>query len=102
MNPYNIITQFQYRKGTEEDPFIEITESKVIIDGIIILTEIPDDFNHVKIIDFNEIYSNNIIETNQFYVDYISGAVYFHPDLENENIEVNYYGKGMIIRGYGY
>ncbi|MCK9328748.1 MAG: hypothetical protein M0Q94_02610 [Candidatus Cloacimonetes bacterium] len=102
MNPYNRIIEYSYRKGTEEDPYIEINENKVITNGIITLIEIPDDFNHVKINNMNEIYSNNIISSDQFYVDYISGAVYFHPDLENENIEVNYYGKGMIIRGYGY
>ena len=78
-----------------------INEEHVIVKRQITLMQIPDPFNSVEINDMIElkgIDKNKEIESaNQFKVDYSTGLVTFHSDLEAANITVDkYYGRGII------
>lgn len=93
INYDNIINE--RRSGEPDDPFVLIIESKKITNNKILLTEIPDYFNKVKITGYNERFDSAVTAT-QFYVDYSIGLVTFDSTVNGTTVSVQYYGTGII------
>ncbi|MNO78989.1 hypothetical protein D3C76_701450 [compost metagenome] len=99
---YQKSTLTKYRAGTVEDPFIDIVETKKVINGQIQLNEIPVFLNKVKINDMFEVLSSNnknLIE-DEYRVDYIEGMIYFHPSKEGIFVTCEYKGRGNHFVSY--
>lgn len=84
------------RSGKEDDPYIEVEDTQMIVNGTIILSELPDEISHVLIDGYTEIYKPPIANDN-FIVNYTNGIVYFNPLEEGKNVTAKYYGRGNIL-----
>ncbi|MNH66520.1 hypothetical protein D3C73_185530 [compost metagenome] len=93
---YKKSTITRYRSGNSDDPYIDITEQKKIINGQILLNEIPVLSNKVRITDYFEVPNSNTKElsSNEYRVDYIEGIVKFNPSEEGKEVVAIYKGKG--------
>ena len=98
INSYNPIISTR-RKGTMDDPYINIEESFVVKDNKVLLSEIPSEKDHVNAIDVdnNELYYeiyDGIPDEREFIVDYRFGIITFHPYANDKNIKFTYVGTG--------
>lgn len=90
------------RKGDSADPFLNITESsKVPSTQKVVLKEIPNKFDKVQVKDSSnvglfEVTTQVNMQTNQFYVDYTLGVVYFHSSQIGKTFSFVYMGTGVI------
>ena len=96
-NYYNpIITSL--RAGTSKDPYVHRVDTLQINNSTVVLTEIPVQFNKVKVtgegITWSEI--KGVSKENQFRVDYVSGILYFHHSREGLQLTFTYMGRGLI------
>lgn len=82
------------RDGTN-DPYVDLSEQYVVVNGVVVLDEIPDDFSRVTIEGFVESRSP-VLSVGQFYVDYRTGIIKFHQDDEGATVVAVYKGKGVI------
>lgn len=88
---------YELRSGLEGDEYVEITESYKIIDGRILLSELPAESRRVQIEGYSEVL--NIaqgLNSNQFFVNYLSGHVFFNPSEEGKTVQVHFYGRGLV------
>lgn len=96
LNPIHIV----WRKGTEDDPYIDRVEYLKVSKQKIVLSEIPDKFTRVKISGMVEINYDEplkkVIHQNQFSVNYSTGVIQFHSFLEAKSVNVIYKGRGFI------
>jgi hypothetical protein len=91
------------RKGTQDDPYISITQDLIVKDGKVQLQEIPDDFTHVLVTNPNapeetyyEIYSGTP-NAFQYLVDYNTfGFVLFNNEDNNKELRFQYKGTGVF------
>ncbi|RYI30627.1 hypothetical protein EVU96_09430 [Bacillus infantis] len=87
------------RKGTLEDPFVDLRESHQVVNGTVILSEIPDELNRVQVTGLSkqwyEVHNSESIAENEFFVDYSSNIVTFHPSINGESLDFNFKGTGM-------
>lgn len=92
---YNNPLHIKWRNGDENDPYIAIEQSHKIVNNIVVLKEIPDEFEGVTI---NEYLSTQSItpQSNQFYIDYNTGLLTFNPSENGKTIIVSYKGRGMV------
>jgi hypothetical protein len=93
---YQNSTITKYRAGTSSDPYIDITESKKVINGVIQLNEIPVSLNKVRITGYYELPVSNTtnLATNEYRVDYAEGLVYFNSAAEGLTLTAIYKGRG--------
>lgn len=89
------------RKGTVEDPFLFLEETVLIINGKVVLKEIPFINNKVKAkingVPLVEVDANSVsLSENEYKVDYSQGIVFFHNSLEDETVNLEYYGMGYV------
>lgn len=84
-----------WRKGTSDDPFVPYNETIPIINGQIVLTEIPDPTNRVEIQGYFET-DSNLPESNQYNVNYDIGLVTFNMSENNKSVSCSYLGRGVI------
>lgn len=95
----------QYRRDLATNNIISQPRHEEIIvhpyNSLICLTEIPEEWERVKIINketnenMSEVYNiEDIKEPSQFYVNYDNRTAYFHPDMRNKLMEVDYHGIG--------
>jgi len=75
-----------------------LNEQQIIVNGKIILNNIPDSFYKVQITNKYEIDINSEIISNIYFkVNYLTGEVYFHSSLEGQTITIaQYFGRGLI------
>lgn len=92
---YNDPVRIVWRKGDVTDPYVSITEPQKIINNVIVLQEIPDEFNHVVISGLTEIYEGTPA-TNEFIVNYQNGMVTFNSSKEATTVTATYKGRGII------
>lgn len=97
---------FNRRKGTYDDPFVDISEIVTIVNGKAQLQEIPNEYNRVQVegletywveisqVDFD---NNEVIDINGYLVDYIEGAIYFNSEHEGKTVSVSYLGEGYHL-----
>lgn len=87
------------RKGTPSDPFVPLELTmKVSASGYVVLPEIPDTFAKVQIKTTSNV---SLTETQsktptieQFYCDYQTAHVYFHPNDTGKDYVFNFMGTG--------
>ncbi|MFC3749255.1 hypothetical protein [Paenibacillus sp. GCM10012306] len=93
---YQNSTITKYRVGTSSDPYIDITESKKVFNGVLQLNEIPVALNKVRISGYFEVPTseNNNLAVNEYRVDYNEGLVYFHSSAEGKSLTAIYKGRG--------
>lgn len=96
LDPLHIV----WRRGDESDPYIDKIEYIVVANQTIILSEIPDKVFRVRINGLKEIsyekFTTTNIQPDEFYVNYSTGVVFFHKDMEAKTITVRYKGRGFI------
>lgn len=96
LDPLHII----WRKGTEDDPYIDRVEYLKVSYNKVVLAEIPDKFTRVKIAGLIEINYDGIpkksIAPNEFSVNYSTGVIQLHQSVEAKTINIIYKGKGFI------
>lgn len=93
--------RWKLRSGQDDDPYEKKVEQITIINNKSQLQETPDASYHVRIENFYEIYKEEYSETpkleeNQFYVDYETGMITFHPSQEGKTLNVEYMGRGIV------
>jgi hypothetical protein len=98
-NMYNDPILSKRRKGTHDDPFFNIQETLQVNKGKVILTEIPNRFNKVKVVDaqnktFFEV-EDGELKDNLFKVDYTQGVVFFSPSKNEAYLTLTYLGEGV-------
>ena len=88
------------RKGTQDDPYVPISESLKVVNSRVILKEVPDLFTKVTVKDSN---GNFLYETtsltpnaNEYRVDYSLGIVYFNSSNEGKEFTFDYRGVGLV------
>jgi hypothetical protein len=88
------------RKGTQDDPYVSISESLKVVNSRVILKEVPDLFTKVTVKDSN---GNFLYETtsltpnaNEYRVDYSLGIVYFNSSNEGKEFTFDYRGVGLV------
>lgn len=88
------------RKGTQDDPYVSISESLKVVNGRIILKEVPDLFTKVTVKDSNGNFlyetTNLTLNANEYRVDYSLGIVYFNSSNEGKEFTFDYQGVGLI------
>lgn len=86
----------KYRSGSIDDPYVDITESRRIINGQIQLSEIPVVSTKVRVLKYFEVPSTNLEElrSNEYRVDYTEGIVSFSSTEEGKDVTVSYKGRG--------
>ena len=84
------------RAGNSEDPYISKSDSRLIVNNTITLSEIPNEFSGTTILNYFETRSNTAIESNQFFVNYLNGAISFNPSENGKTVVANYLGRGII------
>ncbi len=88
------------RLGTKIQPFIPIKETITVDSYRAILTEIPNDYERVKVtgrkVDWHES-DDDILLENSFRVDYVNGIVYFHESVNNVSLNFEYVGEGVWL-----
>lgn len=92
---YNDPIVIVWRNGTPEDPYVDISESRNIINNLMVLTEIPDEFTHVSIDGYTEIYEG-VPQEYEFIVNYRNAVIRFHPSQEGKIPVATYKGRGII------
>jgi hypothetical protein len=85
------------RKGTIEDPFVDISQTvQVDSSSAAQLAEIPDRFNRVTIpnmVEVEEVPPAGLA-SNQFLVDYTMGLIFVHSSLIGTSLTISYKGTG--------
>ena len=87
------------RKGTIDDPYVEKSESIIIKNNYIMLSEIPDSFTKIIIsVDSQPLIetTKNILSENEYSVDYLHGLVKFHSFQNDKTAICNYMGTGVL------
>lgn len=104
MSTFNDMAQnfiYEKRSGTIDDPYVPITESFKIINNLILLSEIPSEFDHVTVtgnnVTWTEVYNDDYIDIDNFKVDYNTGFIQFHPSRNGLTNSFIYKGTGVIF-----
>lgn len=87
----------QGRTGNSDSPFVDIQETLYIVNGKALVTEIPDEFHRVRIIEsvipLYEI-KKGVPTENEYIVNYNRGYITFGQLFNGERIVVKYKGTG--------
>jgi len=86
------------RKGNSADPYIGLTETHVIINATVYLSEIPDSFEKVIVIGNDIMWMEQISgvpAVNSYIVDYSTNIVTFHPSRNGLQLEFRFKGTGF-------
>lgn len=88
------------RKGDATDPYIFLKQSAKVVNGKVIMKEIPD-FQSAVVVknSAQEVLiktTNETLLVNQYRVDYSVGHAYFHSSQEGQNVTIEYKGTGFL------
>jgi hypothetical protein len=92
---------FFKRTGGSTDPFVNMSETLTVNNGRAVLTEIPDDFNKVRVSSDNisEVFieTKGLVDIGNYYnVDYNLGVVNFGSVMEGRKLKFDYIGTGIV------
>lgn len=97
LNPIHIV----WREGTPNDPYIERIQYLKVVNSRVVLSEIPDRSERVKIAGLREINYDGIpkktLLPDEFSVDYSTGIIEIHSSLEAKSVNVRYKGRGFVL-----
>ncbi|GAA0346845.1 hypothetical protein GCM10008931_42630 [Oceanobacillus oncorhynchi subsp. oncorhynchi] len=97
---YNDPIIFRRRRGNPLSPFEEIKESMTVESYRVLLTEIPNRLNRVKISYRGKLMhetEDGFLDENTFRVTYEDGTIYFHESMEGKTIQIEYFGEGVLL-----
>ncbi|WP_440118489.1 hypothetical protein [Paenibacillus sp. QZ-Y1] len=99
---YQLSTITKYRAGTSTDPYLDISETKPVVNGQIQLNEIPVPLYKVRIPDMFEVphTSKSDLKENEYRVDYTEGIISFHMIAEKTQKTYTYKGRGNHFVSY--
>jgi len=88
------------RDGSDENPFLPLTQTSKVKYARVDLAEIPNFENKVSVVSLDgtpliEVFTTDYGE-NEFLVDYSKGFIRFHPSQENNTFEISYLGIGRV------
>jgi hypothetical protein len=87
------------RKGTGDDPFIDISESLTVNSkGVVHLSELPDYISKVDVVGETIIWyeiTEGSPDVNEYLVNYRAKTVTFNLTHVNKQLQFNYKGKGL-------
>ena len=96
----SLLTKFNYdANGTPTS--VSMVETQVVTKkSLIQLMQFPDEFHRVTVQTaegnyLTETYNAYDIKETQFYVNYATGVVYFHPSQIAQSFTFTYYGRGV-------
>ncbi|PLR99656.1 metallophosphoesterase family protein [Bacillus sp. T33-2] len=90
------------RKGTADDPFVNVKEPLQVVNSKVVLSELPDKFNRLFVTlpdgtsPLSEIKSGSPT-ANQYICDYSLGIVLFHESKNGQRFMFNYKGRGAAF-----
>jgi hypothetical protein len=77
---------------------VPITESYQIVDGKVVLSELPSKIERVQVSGENATWSETESTSpseNSYYVDYTLGVITFNPSREGLVLEFSFFGRGL-------
>lgn len=88
------------RDGSDENPFLPLTQTSKVKYARVDLAEIPNFENKVSVVSLDgtpliEVFTTDYGE-NEFLVDYSKGFIRFHHSQENNTFEISYLGIGRV------
>lgn len=92
---------WRLRTGDNSDPYVEKTDRCKVINGRVVLHEIPSfsykiDIDNMYEISKDEFEENNrILAENKYYVDYQGSFIYFNEINNGKFLDVKYLGTGI-------
>lgn len=94
---YNDPILSKRRNGNHDNPYTNITETLQIINGYVVLTEIPNRLNKVKVSGIGRTWYEIDGESKDtlFKVDYPQGVVFFDSIHNGESLTFTYIGEGV-------
>jgi len=87
---------YELRAGTQEDPYIDKIDSRLIVNNNIVLDELPDSFNGVIINGYTEVRKIIDLTATNFFVNYLNGIITFTSSENSKTVVANYKGRGVI------
>lgn len=90
---------YRMRKGSVDDPYIEISQTDKVRNGIILLREIPDKFNGITVTDGTinlATKDSGIPDANTVVVDWTNGILTFDSFYEGQTFTINFMGRGNV------
>lgn len=103
-NIYNDPILMRKRKGTSIDPYVKIKESFTVDAHYVLLSEIPNRYNKVKVTipnsdkELHEVKKEHgLLRENEYRVDYTNGIVYIHESLKGLTLDFEYTGEGVYL-----
>ncbi|WP_442636615.1 tail fiber domain-containing protein [Rossellomorea marisflavi] len=99
-NIYNDPIISKKRKGSPDDPYFSIDEILQVVNSKLVLTEIPNREDKVKVKNGSTpLYEVTDIQLkpNTFKVDYAHGVVFFDSSLNGKQLSVSYTGEGIQL-----
>lgn len=94
----NVDPVYVYKRNV--DAYISLQQSSKVVNGKVILKEIPDFQSTVVVKNASQVVltgtTNATLLANQYRVDYSVGHIYFHTSLEGQNVTIDYKGTGYV------
>jgi hypothetical protein len=88
------------RKGDSTDPYIPLTQTAQVVNGLVTLKEIPEAASKVTVTKADGTVLTEVttqtLSTNQYRVDYSTGVVYLHSSVEGNNLTFSFKGTGYV------
>jgi|GEM_PF-3891360 len=101
LNIYNDPILARKRRGTVGDPYKRINETLVVHKNYVVLTEIPNRYEKVKVTDsLSNLYfeiEDGELTKDTYKVDYTYGVVFFHESLNGKSLTFSYLGEGALF-----
>lgn len=103
----SIVTRY-YKDATTGVPITKLTKEKQTVNSlknIIQLIGEPDKLERVTLLDETDMIEvdnySDVTTANHYYVDYTNSIMYFHPDKQATEYEIEYGSRGLTLIGYG-
>jgi hypothetical protein len=90
---------YKLRSGKVGDEYLAISQSDKVVNGKILLNELPDKFQGLIVKDGTTTLStkdNGTPNTTTVVVDYLQGTLLFDVSFEGKTIVTDYFGRGVI------
>jgi hypothetical protein len=90
---------YKLRSGKVGDEYLAISQSDKVVNGKILLNELPDKFQGLIVKDGTTALStkdNGNPNTTTVVVDYLQGTLMFDVSFEGKTIVTDYFGRGVI------
>jgi hypothetical protein len=96
---FNDPISYRIRKGSVDDPFIEIQQTDKVRNGTILLREIPDKFNGISITNGTinlATKDSGLPDVNTVVVDWTNGILTFDDAYEGQIFTIDFMGRGNV------